>query len=479
MSGIIFDELTGRVFLSCFLGFVLGSISSLPFLVALLPLPFMIVFLVLRYGSAKRRTSRICALFIFSLATIAGHTLIIREKEAFRKEYSVLKRGHVFVSGKAIPTGKPHYYRIDSPGYRRDLYARDYSGRVKPYHYYRLEFSLKRRDIRPFSCIGKIYEVRQTGTPSPADRWRLYLTALVTEKCGAISGGFFAAILTGQKEYFSTRTGAFHAAGLNHILAMSGLHTGLIAGCFLFFLKPFVVSIRKKSILLIALVLLFLAQSGFSPSVLRAVIMAVYFFSCMVLFRRPDPLQAVGVAGTILFVHYPPVLFDPGFQMTIGITLFLILVVPFLYRMFKKILPRQIAGVCAVTLAAQYVSIPLVIIHFGEITLNGFFSNIFLVPLFTLVLGSAVLLELTLFIPGISVLTAAIYRFASSFYLNALALFNSVFPYGPQKLPHVNERFWWSVLAFEFLCAVMIFLFHRTIPSGEHQEVILSRSKSW
>lgn len=130
---------------------------------------------------------------------------------------------------------------------------------------------------------------------------------------------FLAAALIGSDEDLDgeLRT-RFSTAGIAHILALSGLHVGLIAaliGAALYPLCAFGRN-RLRMLLIIAALWLYALLTGASPSVVRAVTMATVFLTGRILSRHHNPFNALMLAAIIILVADPAALFETGFQMS-------------------------------------------------------------------------------------------------------------------------------------------------------------------
>ncbi len=130
---------------------------------------------------------------------------------------------------------------------------------------------------------------------------------------------FVNAVVTGDTSTLSPDTRQrFSAAGLAHMLALSGLHTGLISWIAGLLLLPFFPSrhSRVRALLLIAAMWIFAVATGATPSVCRAAIMATVVIAGLVLHRRHSPFNSLFLAALLILIWTPAALFKPGFQLT-------------------------------------------------------------------------------------------------------------------------------------------------------------------
>ncbi len=111
---------------------------------------------------------------------------------------------------------------------------------------------------------------------------------------------------------------SYSTAGIAHILALSGLHVGIITIVISLFLSPLYLIQRNTLRLIITIVLLwfYAIMTGLSPSVTRAVIMATIYFGSLILQRYHSSLNAVSFAALAILIVNPLQLFDVGFQLS-------------------------------------------------------------------------------------------------------------------------------------------------------------------
>ncbi len=130
---------------------------------------------------------------------------------------------------------------------------------------------------------------------------------------------FIITLLTGDKEFLDQDTRDFFAdAGIAHVLALSGMHIGIISGIFLFILFPLNFFGKYKLRLLLTAILLWIYAfiTGLSPSIVRACIMASALITTIILERKNTALNSLCLAGFIILLFSPYALFEIGFQLS-------------------------------------------------------------------------------------------------------------------------------------------------------------------
>lgn len=219
-------------------------------------------------------------------------------------------------------------------------------------------------------------------------------------------GGFAAAVSTGDRSGIGRSTvDALRGSNLAHLLAISGLHLGLLAG-FVFAVVRFGISLvpaiglrvsAKKIAAIAALVAsaVYLALSGGNVATQRAFIMAAVALVAVMLDRRALSLRAVALAAIIVMLLRPETILGPGFQMSFAATTALVAVFGVLRDHEGFRLPRWLRPVAAVfisSLVAGLATAPIAAAHFNVISHYGLPANLLAVPVMgMLVVPSAVL----------------------------------------------------------------------------------------
>lgn len=174
----------------------------------------------------------------------------------------------------------------------------------------------------------------------------------------------------------------FSKAGAAHILAISGLHVGIIFIIINSLIKKIKCKYTKVSILLIV-IWSYATLSGCSPSVLRASLMFSLFSIGKNFNFKPNSYNIIFASALFLLLINPNLLFNPGFQLSYLATIGIIYFYPKLFNLVytkNKILKYFWSLIC-VSLSAQLLTFPLVMLHFNTISTLFFISNIIIVPL--------------------------------------------------------------------------------------------------
>lgn len=209
----------------------------------------------------------------------------------------------------------------------------------------------------------------------------------------ALLWGYKAELPETMRSYFST-------AGLSHVLAVSGLHTGIIAFIVWLLLYPLrFTSLRNlRHIVTIVVLWGYAFITGLSPSVIRACIMATFVATAALINRRNTALNALCGAALLTLLAAPMQLFDIGFQLSYTAVAGILLITPHIdlarLREIHNPIPRYLSGIVAVSIGAQVATLPLAAYYFHYIPVWGLLSNILLVPLLPILVISALTLLL-------------------------------------------------------------------------------------
>lgn len=227
-------------------------------------------------------------------------------------------------------------------------------------------------------------EESMTVTDSPPswrtalDPLREQLTDNIRERLSGEEGAVLAGICLGDKSGISDQTmTAFRRAGLPHILVVSGLHLSIVSVGIHTALRWLLRRRRLASALTMAMVVLFMALIGFTPSVVRAGVMCLVMLGGQLFTRRADGLNSMGLALIILLTANPYCLLDVGLQLSFaaagGV---LCLARPLEKRLRGCRIVKVFAGGLAVTLAASLPTLPLLGYYFGEVSVVSPLANL-------------------------------------------------------------------------------------------------------
>lgn len=205
------------------------------------------------------------------------------------------------------------------------------------------------------------------------------------------------ALLLGQRKDISPDTyNSYVNAGVIHILAVSGLHVGIILLLLNRLFKPVERLIHGKIIKTIILVLIlwgFAIIAGLSPSVIRAVGMFTVVAIGMNLNRPANIYNSLAISMFFLLLIRPLYLFDVGFQMSYTAVIAIASIKPLLASLWypKWKLVNYFWQLICVTMAAQIGVVPISLFYFHQFPGLFFLSNLVILPFLGFILGFGII----------------------------------------------------------------------------------------
>jgi competence protein ComEC len=268
--------------------------------------------------------------------------------------------------------------------------------------------------------------------------------------------GIAEALLIGYKEDLDKElVQAYSNTGVVHIIAISGLHLGLI-----FFVLSWIFNrvpgLKKsrhvKVILLLSCLWLFSLLTGGSASVLRSAVMFTVIVIGKYYFRQSSIYSSLSASAFLLLCYNPYYLWDVGFQLSYLAVIGIVALQQPLYRLvyFKNIAVRYIWNMVSITVTAQVFTFPVCIYYFHQFPNLFLFTNLLTVPLSTIILFAEIFLVL---VSGIDLLADPVGLIISWLIrvMNRIILYFDGFSFS------VTDQVYADLFTTWFLYAVVIF----------------------
>lgn len=296
-----------------------------------------------------------------------------------KREYEVSYGDRLLIKGAPVPVAPPA--NPNQFDYRR------YLANKQVYH---------RHFLRP-----QQYQFLTSDPPNPvlhlSIRLRRTLDALLKESMQEKREyGISSALLLGVKDELDNEIlQVYNNTGTTHVLAVSGLHVGLIYSVLMLFLV-YVNRTRRQqlavAVFLIAFLWMYAFITGLSPSVLRAVVMFSLVTVARTISRRPNIYNTLSIAAFFLLLYDPYYLLDVGFQLSFLAVLGIVYLQPLLYKTvtFDNWLLDKVWGLFTISVAAQLITFPLGLLYFHQFPVYFWLANLVVVPLSTLALYTGV-----------------------------------------------------------------------------------------
>ena len=193
---------------------------------------------------------------------------------------------------------------------------------------------------------------------------------------------FHAALLSGDKTALYNDLDTYYAlsrAGLMHVTAVSGMHVSFLVG-FVLLLFP---NRRRSAVLMLPLLFVFAAMTGFTPSVVRAVFMQLCLLLAPLLKRESDSLTSLTLILAILLLVNPQAAASISLQLSFTATLGIVLFAPWIFAWSRetfaplgKTVSSFLAASLGTSLGALAFTTPLTALHFGYVSLLAPLSNV-------------------------------------------------------------------------------------------------------
>lgn len=223
---------------------------------------------------------------------------------------------------------------------------------------------------------------------------------------GDKESGLAEALLIGYKDDLDkTLVQSYTNTGVVHIIAVSGLHLGLIYWLLIQLLKPMKRHKYAKwlrPLIIICGLWLFSLLAGAQPSILRSAVM----FTCIVagenLSKRTSIYNTLALSAFLLLCSNPYWLWDVGFQLSYSAVLSIIIFMRPIYNLFyiKNKLLDFFWKLNSVTIAAQILTLPVSIYHFHQFPTHFLLTNFVAVPLSSFILLGEIFLCVISIIPA-------------------------------------------------------------------------------
>ncbi|MEG2769334.1 MAG: ComEC/Rec2 family competence protein, partial [Oscillospiraceae bacterium] len=250
------------------------------------------------------------------------------------------------------------------------------------------------------------------------------------------NGKICTAIVTGDKSELSKDVKMqFRQAGLSHILVVSGLHLGIIAGFATLLLGKIFKNKKFSTFLSILFVLVFVCFTGFTPSTVRAGVVICFVLIGKACHFETDAVTSMALALILLLLSNPYACLDAGLLLSFSSTLGLVFLSYFKHEYIEQLKTNKwfcFAKPFLVPLFVMVATLPVMIYINGNVSIVGILANIIVVPLLTPVLIMGVITLITAVLTGMSDI-AFMFGFFEKVFIDIIRFFvnlaNKV-PYG-------------------------------------------------
>ena len=189
----------------------------------------------------------------------------------------------------------------------------------------------------------------------------------------------------------------FQASGAAHVLAVSGLHTGLIYGLLVWLLtlggrfRPMhenKVARRAISLTIIGVMWGYAWLTGLTPSVVRAVLIATLVEIGKMIYRKSLTINTIAAAAVLILIVRPTDLWSVSFQLSFAATTAIVLMVNRLPAMLTGRIAAYFLGIIVVSVAAQLGTLPITMFYFKQVSTYFLLANLLVLPIATFLVPS-------------------------------------------------------------------------------------------
>lgn len=258
------------------------------------------------------------------------------------------------------------------------------------------------------------------------------IAVLAATKIGKEERSVVAALTLGYRtELDPETTDYFASTGAMHVLAVSGLHVGLIYFILGFLLAPLKrakIGILFYPVALLAFLWIYAFITGFSPSVQRATVMFSFVIMGTVLGRPVNIYNSLSASALVLLLLNPNIMFEVGFQLSYLAVFGIVLIQPKLAALItiKSKYLKWVWDLFTVSIAAQLATFPLGLLYFNQFPNLFWLSNFFVIPGATLIIWLTFGFFVLSPIPFVSDLLAQLVHYITYAMVGALKLMSSL-----------------------------------------------------
>lgn len=275
------------------------------------------------------------------------------------------------------------------------------------------------------------------------------------------------ALLLGQRQDMDKELNdSYINAGVIHILAISGLHIGILYMLLNFLLKPLKRMGSKGRIINLVIILSFLWMfaviSGLSASVVRSVVMFSFISIGLFFNRSTSIINTLAVSMLVLLLARPGFLFDVGFQLSYAAVFSIVLLEP-LYRKIRISKYKAVnyfTDVVAISVVAQIGVLPLSLYYFNQFPMLFPVANLIIIPLSTVALVTGlVVLFLNFVAPPLTIYAGMLLDFVITGMNNFIRVIASLENF---VIKDISFTMWLNLLLYTILITMTLWLYKKT-----------------
>ncbi|MDD5434507.1 MAG: DNA internalization-related competence protein ComEC/Rec2, partial [Nitrospira sp.] len=268
---------------------------------------------------------------------------------------------------------------------------------------------ISREGIRTSLSISRKEYISKAGTGGNSllrmiYKWRDKIRIAITKGLPEPSAGILKAMVIGDTGTLTNEVrDKFNAAGVTHILSISGSHLGFIALITFFIIRYILIHLPYQTLLKMSLyiipskiaaaftsltIIFYTLLSGGEVATVRSLIMAMVYLMAIIAERDDDTVNTFVLAALLVLLWNPQALFDISFQLSYTAVLSMIIAVKIFYKKgpeeesiaWWQRYGRKLFLFTLLTLSASLATAPVTAHYYNQISWTGLFSNLIIVP---------------------------------------------------------------------------------------------------
>ncbi|KPK87218.1 MAG: hypothetical protein AMS27_03130 [Bacteroides sp. SM23_62_1] len=257
----------------------------------------------------------------------------------------------------------------------------------------------------------------------------------------------------------------FTASGAMHILAVSGLHVGIIYGILMFIFKP---CFRKKPessfFIITPCIWTYAFLTGLTPSVTRASLMLSLYMVSRIMKRKSSLIHIVFFSAFLMILINPHIVFRVSFQLSFMAITGISVLFQDLYAFLKtgNWLINKVIGLTCISFSAQLFTVPLSLYYFHQFPHYFLFTNLLVIPLAAMILYSGCMFFLFSFLPPVSSFFAVILDILTGALQSITKLISSL-PYS--STANIGVDIFDIILLYIILISLIVFFHKKSAPA--------------
>lgn len=314
------------------------------------------------------------------------------------------------------------------------------------------------------------YETAKTTDESAFKKWLFSVRTSVIQKLqlyipGEREAGVAEALLIGYRDDLDKGlVQAYSNTGVVHIIAISGMHLGIIYLVLVWLLKP----LRKikylkwlEPVIILSVLWIFTMLAAGVPSILRSAVMFTFIVLGKTIDRKSSIYNTLAASAFVMLCINPYFLWDAGFQLSyaavVSIVIFSIPVYNWFYIQNKSI--DFFWKLTSVTIAAQILTLPIIAYTFHQFPNLFLLTNCLIVPLSTIILFAEILVLISSYIPAIAKLAGIVTGWLL-WCMNSFIEYVNGFPYAVYE--GIQNNLAETVLLYVFIAGTAYWLMYKT-----------------